>query len=264
MASRSKHRRGGHPAKIAARRERERERRERSRDPLERTASSFAREAAALNTAFEAELWASTLLGALWARRDLLALTEAAEVAFGELLVTGLARFGGEGALAALTAIGELAETELGPIAQNHADRLRATGVHAPRWAEAIRDAEILGTALVREDIYDDGITVLVEARHADGEPRAVGVYIDHNLGGLAKDIFIAESIASVSAAAAGADDEHRIAVFGRLAVETVDGDRHRPAGQQGLRVAASTRAAARRAAAGPARRDRPARVVTR
>ena len=106
-----------------------------------------------------------------------------------------------------------MAETRLGPIALDHADRLLAAGVRPPGWADAIVEPEILGVAAMREGIYDDGITILIEARHDGDEPHTVGVYIDHNLGGLAKDILMAESIASVAAIVAAEADRHEIRV---------------------------------------------------
>src|SRR3954451_18830325 len=156
MGSRSKPRRSGHPAKVAERRERDRARRERPANALHSIATTFVREAAALKDALDAELWASLLLGTLWSRRDLLADEEEADVAVGGSLVAAIGGVGGEGALAALLAIGEVADTQLGPIAQGHADRLRSRGVRPPRWADGIADPEILGVAAMREHIYDD------------------------------------------------------------------------------------------------------------
>lgn len=47
----------------------------------------------------------------------------------------------------------------------------------------------------MREDVFDDGFTVFLEARHSSGERHAVGVYIDNNLGVMAKDLLPADSI---------------------------------------------------------------------
>jgi hypothetical protein len=203
MASRKRSRQhGGHPAKVAERRARERSRREAPRDPALRLARRICHEAGALESALDAELWASHLLGAFWPP-DPFAGERSAELQLGAPIVERLARIGDEGALAAFVAIAELAETELGPMARAAADKLRARGVAPPAWADAIEKAEVLGTAVMREAIFDDGITVFVEARHADGDPHATGVYIDHNLGGMAKDILLAHSIASVEEAIA-------------------------------------------------------------
>ena len=53
----------------------------------------------------------------------------------------------------------------------------------------------MLRTAVMREDVFDDGVTIFIEATHDDGEPHAIGVYIDHNFGGMATDVVLADSI---------------------------------------------------------------------
>jgi hypothetical protein len=63
---------------------------------------------------------------------------------------------------------------------------------------EDVGQAEIVAAAVMREEVYEDGFTVFLEARHPDGEQHAVGVYIDNNLGVIAKDILLADSIAAV------------------------------------------------------------------
>jgi hypothetical protein len=51
----------------------------------------------------------------------------------------------------------------------------------------------------MRELIFEDGETIFIEARHADSEElHAIGIYIDRNLGGIAKDLLLADSIESV------------------------------------------------------------------
>jgi hypothetical protein len=76
---------------------------------------------------------------------------------------------------------------------------LRTAGVPPPDWADAIAECEVLRTAVLRDEIFDDGITIFVECAHPGEEPHAVGVYIDHNLGVVAKDILLAESIDQVA-----------------------------------------------------------------
>ena len=200
MASRKGRRPAGHPAKIAARREREQARRAGSSSLAHgrRVIASLARVAAGLESAFEAVLWASRLLGVWWPPplgRD----TDESEFAAGRPIVQGLAAAGGPGPLAALLAIAEVSEGELGSIARDEANRLAGVGVVRPSWAQAIEHAEIVGTAVMRERIFEDGETIFIEARHDDrDEVHAIGVYIDHNLGGIAKDILLADSIESV------------------------------------------------------------------
>jgi hypothetical protein len=51
----------------------------------------------------------------------------------------------------------------------------------------------------MRERIFEDGETIFIEARHADSEDvHAIGIYIDRNLGGIAKDLLLADSIETV------------------------------------------------------------------
>ena len=52
----------------------------------------------------------------------------------------------------------------------------------------------------MRESMFDDAANVFLEARHPSGEMHAVGVLIDNNLGGMAKDILLADSIDRVAA----------------------------------------------------------------
>ena len=164
---------------------------------MERIAKAACDEAAQLPTALDAELWASGILGSWWpGPKGFVA--EGGELELGGPLVEAIARIGGEGALAALLALGEVSATELGPRALKGAERLVAAGVPPPGWAEAICEAGILRAAVMREDVFDDGATIFLEARHADAEPHAIGVYIDNNLGVMAKDILLADSIDAV------------------------------------------------------------------
>lgn len=192
MGSSKRRRPGGHPAKVAQRRERERSRSQES--PLRRTARATCREAATLQDALDAELWASALLGAWWPPPIGIP-ADTADMEIGGPIVEEMARLGGPGALAGLIAIGELCETKLGMLALERAEELRDGGIAEPAWATAIVEAKILRTAVMREEIFDDGRTIFVEAIHAGGERHAIGVYIDNNLGVMAKDILMAESI---------------------------------------------------------------------
>lgn len=155
------------------------------------------RDAAGLETARDAELWASELLGVWWHGRLGPAAPEV-ERNFGAALVEEIARIGDPGALAGLIAIGHVSETELGSRALERSRELAADGVAPPSWADAIEQAEILRAAVMREEVFDDGATVFLEAVHRGEEPHALGVYIDNNLGVMAKDILVADSIEHV------------------------------------------------------------------
>lgn len=187
----------GHPAKVARRREPTGTRSAERLPDLERIAKAVCDEAAQLPTALDAELWASGILGSWWpGPKGFVA--EGGELELGGPLVEAITRIGGEGALAALLALGEVSETELGLLALKRAERLAAAGVPRPGWGPAIREADILRAAVMREDVFDDGATIFLEARHGDAEPHAIGVYVDNNLGVMAKDILLADSIDAV------------------------------------------------------------------
>ena len=50
----------------------------------------------------------------------------------------------------------------------------------------------------MEEPAFDDGVSVMVEFVEPGGASRTFGVYIDHNLGGLVKDVFLAGPLAEV------------------------------------------------------------------
>ena len=189
---------GGHPAKVAARREREAARGSDAPAGPESFARRIVHEAHELTSALDAELWASHLLGVLWNQRYTLPLEEAASLDYslilGEPLIEAVARLGGDGARTALSAIAIVDDGALGIRAGVLAQKLELEQA-APSWLGEVGEAEITGAAVMREDVYDDACTVFLEARHTSGETHAVGVLIDNNLGVMAKDILLADSI---------------------------------------------------------------------
>jgi len=222
MASGKRGRRpGGHPAKVAERRERERARREGTSPDAElrRVAAAICRQAAGFETALDAEIWASQLLGSWWPS-PLGVDSEVTDMQIGGPLVAAIGRAGGPGAIAALVALGEVCESKLALVAREEADRLLNNGVPWPSWGDDIMEAEILRTAVLRERIFDDGITIFIEARHggSDEDRHAIGVYVDHNLGVMAKDIVMADSIDQVEQSIATAPPH-----IGELVIEPID-----------------------------------------
>ncbi len=217
MAPKKKSRRpSGHPATEARRREQERLRREARSNPSRQIAITLCRDAATLGSALEAELWASEMLGSWWPPSlEFRASRLEADDEYGGPLVMELARNGSEGALAALIVIGEVCETEIALVARKHAEQMVAKGVRPPAWAAAITSAQVNRVAVMRDQIFDDGMTIFIEAEHSDGgEPHAIGVYIDNNLGGMAKDIVLADSIAQIERIVDGeSDDEDGVIV---------------------------------------------------
>ena len=162
----------------------------------------IAKSAGDLESALDAEAWASHLLGTFRKQRHGLPFPDAVQVdpalVFGEPLVTGLATVGDGAAAVALASIAKLDGGELGVLAAELLAGLTPPA-RAPVWIEQIGGSKIVGAAVISEAVFDDGRTVLLESRHPDGETMAVGVLIDRNLGGLAKDVLLAESIEQVA-----------------------------------------------------------------
>jgi len=188
---------GGHPARVADRRRQEQPR----RSEEARLARTIARTAAELDRAVDVELWASQLLGMFWKARYELPPVEAAGLdpglVYGEPLLRQLSAVANDGAALAILGLAEVEDGELGILAK---EALDAGGLWAklPRWAADVGESRIVGAAIMRDPVFDDGRTVFIESRHADGETLALGVYIDRNLGGMAKDVLIADSIDQV------------------------------------------------------------------
>jgi hypothetical protein len=184
---------------------REREQAQQAPLPEEvRIARMIACSAAEVGSALDAEAWASHLLGTFRAQRHGLPFPDAVEVdpalLYGAPLVTRLATLDDPAATVALASIAKLDDGKLGALAAELlAGSTRVAGV--PGWIEQIGESEVVGAAVMSEALFDDARTVLLESRHPDGETMAVGVLIDRNLGGLAKDILLAESIEQVAEA---------------------------------------------------------------
>jgi hypothetical protein len=190
---------GGHPAKVAQRRERDGARNAGAIIGPDRIARQIVRDALRLPGPLDAELWGSSLLGSFWDRRYELPVDEfvsGAELVFGGPLVEAIRQIGGPGARIALAVIGAVDYGELGLRAlQLAAELSEETGEPLPDWVAEVGKAMVTGAALMSEGSYDDACTVFLEARHLSGEVLAVGVRIDNNLGGMADDVLLADSI---------------------------------------------------------------------
>ena len=118
---------------------------------------------------------------------------------FGPGLVLALEHLGGSGALIVLRALTAIGDEAYASLAREAADRLDGAGVTGPSWLEGLGRAKP-GAALLMcdDDGFDDGLSVLVEFATPGAEPYTLGIYIDHNMGGLVKDVFIAGPLASV------------------------------------------------------------------
>jgi hypothetical protein len=157
--------------------------------------------------ALEAEQWASGLLSTFHVG-PLQDRSMADELGNG--LVRALAKLQSDGALATLRAIGTLEGQACASRARAAADGLAGAGAREPRWADDVGRARPLAAVLTSEASFDDGVSVMVEFAYPGGDRHTLGVYIDHNMGGLVKDVFVAGPLSDVRATfeATGAADD--------------------------------------------------------
>jgi hypothetical protein len=149
-----------------------------------------ARDADQPEDALDAEHWASTMLGMM--RDAPLPPDDDAESMFVPGFVAALEELGTRKALATLRALAAVSAPDHTVVARTAADRLAATGLPEPAWAAHIGGAQPTGAALMHEEAFDDGVSVMVEFMHPNIETHTIGIYIDHNMGGLVKDVFLA------------------------------------------------------------------------
>jgi hypothetical protein len=142
-----------------------------------------------LEDALEAECWASELIS-MWRGRQLV--DGDAEGVFLPAFIRALERKGSPKSLATLRALGAVGSESHARKARAAADRLAGRGVAEPPWAGQLGHAKPVAAELMREEAFDDGVSVLIEFAPPDGERHTLGIYIDHNLGGLVKDAFLA------------------------------------------------------------------------
>ena len=137
-------------------------------------------------TPFDAQAWASHLC-ATWSRAELVGMDAQAVLAGG--LIARAAERGTANSMIVLRALASVAPEPYRTNAGRAADNLAAAGSPDPVWSAVVGRCEPIGAWLSYDDADDDGCSVLVGF---DGPAGAdtLGVYVDHNLGGLAKDAF--------------------------------------------------------------------------
>jgi hypothetical protein len=145
--------------------------------------------------ALEAEQWASGMVG-MWRVGPLP--DPDADRLFGPGLVRALEGVGDAGALATLRALAAVGAESYAGRARAAADRLGDAGVAEPPWSRDVGRMRPEAAVLMHEPTFDDGASVMVEFAAPGGERHTLGVYIDHNMGGLVKDVFIAGPLAEV------------------------------------------------------------------
>ena len=182
---------------------------------LGRIAETSAHGAHQLVDALDAEQWASYLIGTMYDRAMPGVDVEAVLV---PRFVDVLERLGAPGALATLRALGAVTRPEHAGLAHAAADRLAAAGAPEPAWAGDVGRARPTSAVLIGEDAFDDGAGVLVEFTASGAPTHTLAVYIDHNLGGLAKHVLLAGPVASIRA-----DAERETEGAGGMAVRDLD-----------------------------------------
>lgn len=155
-----------------------------------------ARDADEPQDALDAEQWASTMLGMM--RGAPLPPGDDAESMFVPGFVAALEDLGTRKALATLRAVAAVSAPGYALVAGAAADRLAATGLREAAWAPHLGGAQPTAAALVHEEAFDDGMSVMVEFTAPDVETHTIGIYIDHNMGGLVKDVFLAGPLGEV------------------------------------------------------------------
>jgi hypothetical protein len=147
------------------------------------------RSAGELEDALEAECWASELIS-MWTGRQLI--DGDAEAVFLPAFIRALERKGSPKSLLTLRALSAVGIQSHARKARAAADRLAGRGVPEPSWAGQVGRSELMAAELMYEEAFDDGVSVFVEFAPPGGKRHTLGIYIDHNLGGLVKDAFLA------------------------------------------------------------------------
>ena len=150
-----------------------------------------------LADALEAEQWASGAIGT-WHARPLLGAD--VDELFWPAFVKALEGLGSAEALATLRAMSAVGAGRHGQRARAAADRLASGGLPEPRWAEHLGRVQPVSAQLMYEEAFADGVSVMIEFAAANEERHTLSIYIDHNIGGLVKDAFLAGPLSEVRA----------------------------------------------------------------
>lgn len=162
---------------------------------MDRMVSIVLRDVGGLRDAVDAECWASEIVST-WSGEKLP--DGNGENVFLPAFVRALERKGSPKALATLRALSMVGDESLMKRAGSAADRLAGRGLAEPRWSAEVGRVEPVAAELMYEEAFDDGVSVLIEFAALSGERHTLGMYIDHNMGGLVKDVFLAGPLAEV------------------------------------------------------------------
>ncbi|MDQ1378051.1 MAG: hypothetical protein QOE15_2224 [Acidimicrobiaceae bacterium] len=139
------------------------------------------------NEALEVEMWASQMWS-VWQELSGGGDTDPVELFAGGLIAYCAGQATSE-AQTVLRAMGAVAPDPYGSKARRAARRVAQSGVVEASWAEAIGAASAASAWLSFDPVDDDGVSVMVGFEGPSGA-HTLGVYVDHNLGGIAKDGF--------------------------------------------------------------------------
>jgi hypothetical protein len=151
------------------------------------------RDVGGMRTPLELELWASWILGQAWKQRVRQPQFQDVDwmLAVGAPLVAMIAGIGGARARKALTAISMLERGQLGSYAGSVA--LTLPGARMPGWMTGMAAARFGCARTIT--MLGDGEVATLDLCRGERPELTVAVFIDHQLGGIAKQIHLLEPI---------------------------------------------------------------------
>lgn len=152
-------------------------------------AGATVEDAPTLESALDAECWASSA-SAVWSAKSPLMQVDPEEL-FGLGLIAALERIADAPAMAALRALSAGGSRQVAEASREAAERLAARDLAEPAWAADLGTARPTEARIMSETAFDDGVSVLVGFEGPGEDDHVVGAYIDHNLGGMAKDLLL-------------------------------------------------------------------------
>ncbi|MGH3327448.1 MAG: plasmid pRiA4b ORF-3 family protein [Streptomycetales bacterium] len=141
----------------------------------------------------DAELMVSALVGTWWGQ---LPPGEDPDRIFGEELITYAGGQSSATALALVRVLEVLGTPRQRELAAAAAAALAGRGVAEPPWARTVGRVRV-GECWRMADIFGDQASVVATFGYGE-QPHAVVTLVDHNLGGMAKDVFVTDKVDAV------------------------------------------------------------------
>jgi hypothetical protein len=152
----------------------------------------------------EAEAFASSVVGSWWQHSE--------HAAYGSALVARAQQVATPESAALLHGLAAVAEPGLDAASRAALDALAPLDLPAPMWATTVGNADIRECFTVDDELGDASQVILCCA-YADEPAHAVVVLVDHNLGGIAKDIWVADAAPLLEKVRATAADDPGLAL---------------------------------------------------